>query len=100
MGEIADQLIEEEMFGGGDDDHGWEGYQEERRAKKSQNLEYSLALFYARGIKIKKLSQWHYRVEKYDFWPTTGMFMHIVTKEKGRGVFNLIRKLKVKQQNL
>ncbi len=86
------------MFGGGDDDHGWDSYHEARRGKKNQNLEYSLALFYSRGIKIKKLSTWHYRIGKWDFWPTTGKYMHIVTKERGRGVFNLLTKLKVNQQ--
>jgi hypothetical protein len=32
----------------------------------------------------------HLIVVDYDFWPSTGLFMHRKTKKRGRGVYKLI----------
>ena len=93
MGELAEELINEEMFGSGEDEDGWEEYHKVQKQKKENNLKYSLTILLQKGIAFKKLSQYHYRIEDYDFWPSTGKFMHMKTKERGRGVFNLIKKV-------
>jgi hypothetical protein len=71
----------------------WAGYREERRAKKHSNEEQSLAMLRARGIEYETLNAAisHYRVGKFNFWPTTGKFYNPQTGQKGRGVKNLIK---------
>ena len=64
----------------------------ERAAKKkSDNKNKSLSWLDRKNIKYKKLSEYHFRVRNYDFWPTTGVFINIKTKKKGRGISNLVR---------
>lgn len=74
----------------------WGDYKEERRQKRWDNNENSLKILEGRGIdyKILNASQGHYRVGDYDFWATTGKYYCQKTGDKGRGVFNLIKKLK------
>lgn len=67
---------------------------EEGRKKRASNLANSLNLLTAMGIPFKLLSPTHARVGEYDFWPSTGLFMHTKTKARGRGVHKLIRKTK------
>lgn len=68
---------------------------EEGRKKRASNLDSSLNLLIAANISFKLLSPTHARVGEYDFWPSTGLFIHIKTKKKGRGVRNLIKRLKL-----
>lgn len=39
----------------------------------------------------------HLKVGDYDFWPSTGMFLHKKTRTKGRGVFKLVKLLKINE---
>lgn len=73
----------------------WKEHKKERRAKKEDNHKKSIALLEERGIKYRILSKEnvHYRVGDWDFWPSTGKFYNQKTGEKGRGVFNLIKKV-------
>lgn len=71
-----------------------ENEKEERRIKKLNNKSWSLNHLLELGIGYKKLSQWHYRIGDYDFWPTTGKYLNRKTNDKGRGVLNLIKKIK------
>ena len=66
--------------------------------KKKDNVEKSLSLLKEKRIEVKTLNEYlrHYRVGRFDYWPSTGLFWCGKTKEKGRGVFNLIKKLSVK----
>jgi hypothetical protein len=63
------------------------------KQKRSQNLDSSVKILLDRNIRFNQLSDSHYRVGNYDFWPSTGLFIEIKTKKRGRGVFNLIRKV-------
>lgn len=38
----------------------------------------------------------HYRIGDFDFWPSTGKYMERSTKKTGRGVFNILKKLEIK----
>lgn len=67
---------------------------EEGRVKRASNLDNSLSLLHAQGVEFKLLSPTHARVGAFDFWPSTGLFIHTQTKRRGRGVRNLIRKVK------
>lgn len=62
--------------------------------KRASNLANSLNLLTAMGIEFRILSPSHARVGEYDFWPSTGLFIHTKTKQRGRGVKNLIRRIK------
>lgn len=67
---------------------------EEGQKKRASNLANSLNLLASMGITFKLLSSTHARVGEYDFWPSTGLFIHTKTKKRGRGVQNLIRRQK------
>lgn len=75
----------------------WEEHREERKKRRWSNHDNSLKLLKDRGIEFKELNKAvsHYRVRDFDFWPTTGKFYNQKTGQKGRGIFNLIKELKV-----
>lgn len=66
------------------------------KKKKKSNVESSLQMLTKSGIEARPLNIYlnHYRVMRFDFWPSTGVFYCAYTKEKGRGVRNLINVLK------
>lgn len=45
------------------------------------------------GVEFERISEFHYRVDRFDFWPATGMFMNRTTKLRGQGILNLLKKL-------
>ena len=63
---------------------------------KTIRINRALALLEYRKIKYETLNKitGHYRVEGWDFWPSTGRFYHQRTKEGGCGVYNLIKRIK------
>jgi hypothetical protein len=74
----------------------WEKLKEYNRQKKLENEKKSIKILKDKGFEIKILNEYtsHYRIKDFDFWPTTGKFYNQSTGEKGRGVFNLIKKIK------
>jgi hypothetical protein len=74
----------------------WSKIKEDQRKKRWQNDKNSIALLKEKGIAFQVLNGElsHYRVGDYDFWATTGKFYNQKTGERGRGVFNLIKKLR------
>lgn len=81
-----------------EDDEGefWRAVKEESRKKKQGNLHNSIAILDSRGIAYQQFSPVHFRVGDYDYWPSTGKFWNQKTGEKGRGVFNLIKRINAK----
>ena len=70
--------------------------QEIAKRKASQSLR-SVLVLQAQGIKFTVLNQNgpHLRVGAFDFWPSTGRFVHRATKRGGRtleGLLDLIKK--------
>jgi len=75
----------------------WAEYKKERHEKKAANEKYSIEFLRKNNIPFEVLDESvkHYRVMKvWSFWPSTGVFYNPKTKEKGRGLKNLIKKLK------
>lgn len=72
----------------------WREMREHGRKKKSTNLDNSVKLLMQKGVDIRRCTDFHYKIDGWDFWPSTGKFYNSKTAEKGRGVFNLIKKLK------
>jgi len=70
------------------------------KIKKLSNAESSRYMLLNSGIKFKELSADHLRVGLYDYWPSTGLFIHMKTKKRGRGVFNLIKKFNSKENEV
>jgi hypothetical protein len=70
----------------------YSAWKEIKKDKKLSNLKQSLSLLDNLGIEYRALSSTHYRVGAYDYWPSTGLFIHTKTKKRGRGVCNLIEK--------
>ncbi len=67
---------------------------EESQERKASNHIRSIMILDEENVVYKKLSPDHYRVGDWDFWPSTGLFKHLLNGQKGRGVFNLLRKVK------
>lgn len=67
---------------------------EDSKAKKLDNVKASMALLVDAGIEYQVLSHNgpHLRVGKYDFWPSTGVWIDRESRRKYRGVSNLIRR--------
>lgn len=66
---------------------------EDSQFRKTCNHDKSLAILKEKGYNPKKLSPTHYRVQDWDYWPSTGLFINIETKKRGRGVFGLLKLL-------
>jgi hypothetical protein len=80
-----------------------EGYFKERNVeRKSNNLRKALSLLKQHGVSFEsKNSGIHLIVaETYDYWPTTEKFIERNTKKKGRGIFNLLKRLSSNNQPL
>lgn len=77
----------------------WDSYEAERRAKRWENDRQSIEILQRQKIPFETLSKAgsHYRIGEYDFWATTGKFIHRTTKKSGRGVFNLIKLYEAKR---
>lgn len=70
---------------------------EESKARRASNRERSAAELTARGIAfVSKNHGTHLILAEWELFPGTGLWKHRKTKEKGRGVFNLIRRLETK----
>ena len=54
----------------------------------------SIKLLDQAGIKYEFLTADHIRVGEYDYWPVNGLFMHRETFRRGRGIYNLLDRLK------
>lgn len=66
---------------------------EDRKLKKEFNYGNSIEILKNNGIKFEFLSTYHIKIGEFNFWPSTGLFIHVKTKKRGRGVFNLIRRI-------
>lgn len=69
-------------------------WREHKREKKRANRSTSLGLLAQHGHLVEVLSQDHYRIGAFDFWPSTGLFINRETQKRGRGVFKLMEALK------
>ena len=74
----------------------WAEIKEERRQKRWDNRDQSLAYLKQQGIEVEELDAGtaHYRKGSVSFWPTTGKFFDTKTKQTGRGVKNFIKYIK------
>lgn len=72
------------------------GLKEEGKQRRALNRFSSEDILKQKGIPYKAFTADHFRVGQFDFWPATGLFIDIKTKKRGRGVFNLIKRLKEK----
>jgi len=70
-------------------------WDEHKKEKKQNNQKSSVAILEEKGVKFERLSDTHLRVAEYDYWPSTGLFIHRKTQKRGRGVFGLLKKLGV-----
>jgi hypothetical protein len=68
----------------------WKKY---KQAKKADNFLSSIELLKKNGIQFTQLSSTHLRIGDYDFWPSTGKWIHRPTKRHSRGVFRLLKGL-------
>ncbi|TXH44284.1 MAG: hypothetical protein E6Q97_32940 [Desulfurellales bacterium] len=69
-------------------------YREERRKKKLMNHCNSLDVLRAHGVMVEILSEHHYRIGKFDFWPSTGKWLDRETGKYSRGITKLLIAIK------
>lgn len=72
----------------------WKMHRDIKQRKKASNLEKSTAILDIENIAYIKLSAYHYRLSEYDFWPSTGKFIHRQTGVEGRGIISLLKRIK------
>ena len=64
---------------------------EQKKTQLNQNVGYLVA----NSIPFKKFTEYHYRIaDLFDFWPSTGKFKNVNTKELGHGVEKLHKLLR------
>lgn len=67
---------------------------EHNKQKRSSNTESSTKILKEKRIAFTSFNNGvMLRVGDFDFFPSTGLFINKTTKEKSRGVFNLIKKI-------
>ena len=74
----------------------WARIKAEGREKRWKNFKQSLGILDSRKIPYRIMDEHtgHVRVDdRFEFYPTTGVFINKQTREKGRGVFELIKAL-------
>ena len=71
----------------------WRGVNGYSQAKRWSNLESSTGIMERSGVPfVSKNNGVHLIVaDRWDYWPSTGLFIDRITKKKGRGVNNLLR---------
>lgn len=76
----------------------FEGMREESQAKRAINRDKSQQILIDNGIPFKYFNFGAHLVvdSRFDFWPGTGKFTCRETSKSGRGIFNLLKKLKPK----
>lgn len=76
----------------------WAEGKKASQKKRAENQEKSLRLLHdfaaLNGLDIKQFSGSHFRIGEWDYWPSTGKFISQNGGGSGRGIFNLINKLK------
>lgn len=67
----------------------------ERQQKRASNRQLSVEILKARKIPfVTNNGGVHLIVcERFDFWPGTGLFIDRTTRERGRGVHNLLKRI-------
>jgi hypothetical protein len=73
----------------------WNDVRSFQVAKRGHNAESSTKILKNKGVSFEsKNNGAHLIVEnRFDFWPSTGLFIERKTNRKGRGVFNLLKLL-------
>jgi hypothetical protein len=67
---------------------------EDSQRRRAANLEHGLFTLRARGHAYTMFSGTHVRVGDYDYWPSTGLWIHVTNRRsRGRGILGLLCKL-------
>lgn len=71
----------------------WRKVNESKKQKKKDNADNTAYTLISNGIdfKLKNSETHHYKIWPYDFWSSTGLFIHEKTKKRGRWILNLIK---------
>lgn len=73
----------------------FKAHREAAKLKKTKNAETAVKLLSEKKVPYVALSEVHLRVGDFDYWPSTGLFIHTKDKKRGRGIYNLLKKLNV-----
>ena len=71
----------------------WREINEASKKKKEQNYLRSKALLDENKIEYIEKANWYFMIWNFDFWITTWLFINRVIKKRGRGIFNLLKKI-------
>lgn len=79
----------------------WNDIRKERQEKRHFNQLSSTEILRCAGVRFKSFNagvQLNLEDFPYFFWPSTGLFIHRETQQRGRGVFKLLKKIGVKYE--
>ena len=76
----------------------WKEIKKQRQEKRRKNREYSISWLIEKKIQFKEFNNGvQLRLtgnDKYDYWPETGLYVNLRTKDRGRGLRNLYKEIK------
>jgi hypothetical protein len=72
----------------------FDDYKKERSDKKMCNAIGSEEILNNNGVVYKRYTDFHFMVDEYNFYPSTGLYIHKKTNRRGRGIFNLLKAIK------
>lgn len=72
----------------------WREAKEEQKEYKWNHYDKVINTFNQEGIDFQNFGNGHLRIGEYDFWATTGTFIHRSTGKKGKGLEVFLKKIK------
>lgn len=78
----------------------WIQHREHWKKRKQENYIKSKKILDEKWIKYQEKQNWHFIIWEFDFWATTGLFIHRDSKKRWRWIFTLLNRIKWNQDNL
>jgi len=73
--------------------------EKEGRERKDRNLLNAREKLTALKIPFRELTEHHFRVLHFNYWPSTGLFIDMKTSKRGRGINNLLKAVRIYESN-
>lgn len=71
----------------------FQAYREFQKEMKWKRYEDNKNALISSGFPFVEKPNGHFIIGQYDFWATTGLFIDRITKQRGRGVGKLLKRL-------
>jgi hypothetical protein len=75
----------------------WREHKQYLRNKNEKRKANAVAQLEKNNIKFRWINDYHIRCRQYDYWPSTGTFIHMKTKFSGDGIEEFLKVLGIKK---